>query len=193
MEHLFHEHHSIPETDQHCQASQHIHKITSLSLCKAKEGIKDLFSLPCIPRIPKLVSLGFPGNLASFTQFWRGNSLRLLVKETHQGKPNWALPIAAGQQDYFCHFISVKALNLLPTSTQHKHREATEVQGCILEDIFQCSGVGWNWLVLSHGHEETQKFIGLRTVCRNNWTQPKTVQRTSDLIFSEQTWTLCII
>lgn len=132
MEHLFHEYHSIPQTDRHCQTSQHIHKTTSLSLWKAKEGIKDFFSLPCIPRIPKLVSLGFPGNLASFTQFWRGNSLRLLVKETHQGKPNWAFPAAAGWQNYFCHFISLKALNLIQASKQHKHREVTEVQGYIL-------------------------------------------------------------
>lgn len=35
MEHLFHEHHSMPQTDQHCQTSQHIHKTTSLSLWKA--------------------------------------------------------------------------------------------------------------------------------------------------------------
>lgn len=129
VECLFHGHHSIPQTDQHSQASQHIHKTTSLFLHKAKEGIKDLSSLPRIPRIPKLVSLGFPDNLASFKQFWRGSSLRLLVKETHQGKPNRALPIAA---DYFCHFNSLKALNLLPTSRQHGHREVTEVQSCIL-------------------------------------------------------------
>lgn len=62
MEFLFHEHQSIPQTDQRSQASQQKYK-TQLSSCKAKKGLRDLFSLPP-------ASLGYQNWCLAFQAIW---------------------------------------------------------------------------------------------------------------------------
>lgn len=62
VECLFHEHHSIPQTDQQSQASQHIHKTTSLCI-KLKGELKISSLYP--------VSLGYQNwYLLGFQKIW---------------------------------------------------------------------------------------------------------------------------